>query len=80
MSGCGDGLTDGLDGSRDEVSNFKGAGLEPREDDCFRETTGDEAEREGLPGRALTTAPGVALTLRIPIALPVMVSYDASFA
>ena len=30
--------------------------------------------------QALTSSPGVALTLRIPIALPITVSYDESFA
>jgi hypothetical protein len=62
----GDGLTDALE---DAVSNFNGAGLGVREDDGFRVMAGEEAEREGLPGRAFTTAPGVALMLRTPIVL-----------
>ena len=52
MSGLGDGLTDALVASRDVVSNFNGAGLGVREDDGFRVIAGEEAEREGLPGRA----------------------------
>ena len=67
MSGLGDGLTDALVASRDVVSNFNGAGLGVREDDGFRVIAGEEAEREGLPGRAVTIAPGVALMLRTPI-------------
>jgi hypothetical protein len=51
------------------VSNFNGAGLGVREDDDFRVIAGEEADREGLPGRAVTTAPGVALMLRTPIVL-----------
>lgn len=69
MSGLGDGLTDALVASRDVVSNFNGAGLGVREDDGFRVIAGEEAEREGLPGRAVTIAPGVALMLRTPIVL-----------
>ena len=55
--------------SRDVVSNFNGAGLGVREDDGFRVMAGEEADRDGLPGRAVTAAPGVALMLRTPIVL-----------
>lgn len=79
-SGFGDGFTEGLGVSRDVVSSFRGTGFELREDDCFRGMTGDEAERETLPGRPLTMAPGVALTLRTPNAPPVKLPYDGSFA
>jgi hypothetical protein len=62
-------LTDALEASRDVLSNFSGAGLGMREDDGFRVIAGEEAEREGLPGRAVKTAPDVALMLRTPIVL-----------
>lgn len=71
-------LLDELETSRCVVSSFNAPGLGPRNDDGFRETTGDEADRVALPGRPFMRAPGVALMLLMPLALPVIASADGN--
>ena len=66
VSGFGVGLLDELETSRGAVSSFNAPGLGPRNDDGFREMTGDEADRVALPGRPFIRAPGVALILLMP--------------
>ena len=73
-------MSDAPETSRDALSSFRGAGLALREEDIFREITGDDAEREGLPGRECATAPGVALILRNPLVLPSVPSLGVNIA
>jgi hypothetical protein len=77
-SRLGVGLADVFDASRDGLSSFRGAGFAPRKDGCFREMTGDDAEREVLPGRPFTRAPGVALTTFMPFGFPVIASPEVN--